>query len=134
MSTKTVKNNEVDENIKETEIQQLEVEEVESNSQDPAEEVPQQPEVEEPEKETKNEKPKKEENSRKSKTKTGSIVNTKFVRLRKFPSQSAQVLSVLTESNTIEILEKTSGYYQVKVNIIGKDVIGYVSEDYLKED
>jgi archaellum component FlaD/FlaE len=132
MSTKTAKNNEIDENVKETESQQPEVEspeneETEKNSQDPAKEGSQQPAAKEPEKTEKNE-------AQQPEVRTGMVANAGFVRLRKFPSATAQVLTVLNEGDKIEIIDKVPGYYQVKTVVTGKETIGYVAEEYFKED
>lgn len=131
MSTKTVKNNEIDESIKETESQQPEVESPENeeikNSQDPTEEGSQQPASKEPEKTEKNE-------VQQPEVRTGTVANAGFVRLRKFPSATAQVLTVLNEGDKIEIIDKVPGYYQVKTVVTGKETIGYVAEEYFKED
>jgi archaellum component FlaD/FlaE len=132
MSTKTAKNNEIDENVKETENHQPAVElpeneETEKNSQDPAKEGSQQPASKEPEKTAENE-------VQQPKVRTGTVANAGFVRLRKFPSATAQVLTVLNEGDKIEIIDKVPGYYQVKTVVTGKETIGYVAEEYFKED
>lgn len=67
-------------------------------------------------------------------TNTGKVANAKFVKLRKSPSSSADVVVVLHEGDNVTIIEKVPGYYHVKVHVKNKAEVGYISSAYLKED
>jgi hypothetical protein len=112
MSTKKT-NNEIIETEKEIIMEpepEIEAEVVEDSKQDL-----------EPDQKTEEEKPV---------PRTGKIVNAKFVRFRKAPSTTADVIAVLSEGDTAEIIGKVRGYYKVYI----KNEIGFVASQYFKED
>lgn len=63
---------------------------------------------------------------------TGVAANAKYVRVRKGPSGSAQVVAVMTSGEGAEILEKIKGYYKIRTN--RGNHIGYVASNYFRED
>ena len=66
------------------------------------------------------------------KPKTGHVINSKYVRVRKTPSGSAQVATVAEYGDAAEILEKIPGFYKVRTCKNG--VVGFIPSDYFQED
>lgn len=57
------------------------------------------------------------------------VTNTKRVNFRKAPNKDATILSVLSEGNEVEMINKPSPeWYKVKVN----DKVGFIMAQYLK--
>lgn len=63
--------------------------------------------------------------------KTGKVVNGKQVRVRKMPSQSSDVVTLLAAGETAEILERLPGWY--KIQIPSKGITGYIASNYFQE-
>lgn len=64
--------------------------------------------------------------------KTGSAVKGRYVRVRKNPSGSAQVVTVMNLGDTAKVLERIPGYYKIETHKDGK--VGYVDSNYFQED
>lgn len=63
-------------------------------------------------------------------TKTGIIVNSKFVSVYDAPSDVAKPLDYVQNGEEVEILDKQNGFYKVKYGRFKR--IGYVSFNFCK--
>lgn len=66
------------------------------------------------------------------KPKTGRVVNSRYVRLRKSPTGGALSVKVLNSGDCAEILDRVPGYYKVKT--INGGHTGFIPSNYFKED
>lgn len=64
---------------------------------------------------------------------TKGTVTTDGVRIRKEPSTSADIVTVLNKDATVEIIEEANGWYKIKYTDTGK-YEGYMSKDFIKTD
>lgn len=64
-------------------------------------------------------------------TKNGIVVNSLFVNVRREPSMKSDVVNVLRRGDSVQILDKTDGFYKINVGLIG---IGYISSDFIREE
>ena len=62
--------------------------------------------------------------------KTGTLNDTDFLNLRESPSTSANIVTVLPQNASFEILEEQGDWYKIKY----QDYLGYVSKQYVKVD
>ena len=62
--------------------------------------------------------------------KTGTLNDTDFLNLRESPSTSANIVTVLPQNASFEILEEQGDWYKIKY----QDYMGYVSKQYVKVD
>lgn len=76
--------------------------------------------------------PARAENSNENGVSIGTATNSKYIRLRDFPSPKAAVITYLANGDKAEIIERGTNYYKVKVEATGE--IGYVDIKYFKED
>lgn len=57
----------------------------------------------------------------------GAVCNSSLVRVRKEPSTNCEIVEVLRDGEIVEILDKSDGFYKVKL----KDGrIGYIASNY----
>lgn len=73
-----------------------------------------------------------EEPKETGKPKTGKAANSRYVRLRKGPSSSAQVITNMNLGEEAIILDRLPGYYKIQTEKGGH--VGYVASNYFKED
>lgn len=66
------------------------------------------------------------------KPKTGKAANSRYVRVRKAPSSSAQVVTTMNVGDQAQILNRIPGYYEVRVLKNGH--VGFVASNYFRED
>lgn len=59
----------------------------------------------------------------------GTIINAKLVSVRKRPSPTEEVITVLPKDDHVEILEALEGYYKVRLRT---SEIGYISSNFCK--
>lgn len=63
--------------------------------------------------------------------KTGKAVNSRYVRVRRGPSGSAQVVVTMNAGDKAEILDRLPGFYKIRT----KDGhVGFVASNYFKEE
>lgn len=74
------------------------------------------------------------EDSKKPSTKIGKATNSKFVRVRKVPSSSSTVVTLLADGDRVKILETLpkEGWYKIQVERTNE--IGYVAKEFIKEE
>lgn len=73
-----------------------------------------------------------EESRVSGKPNTGTACNSRYVRVRKLPSGSAQVVTIMNSGDKAEILDRIPGFY--KVRVINGGHVGFVSSNYFTED
>lgn len=61
--------------------------------------------------------------------KTATVVNSSFVSIKKFPSDTSQVVDYLKEGTEVQVLEKAGGYYKIRYG--HTDIEGYISSNFL---
>lgn len=72
-----------------------------------------------------------EAGSKQPEAKTGKVVNTKQVRVRKMPSQSGDVVGMMAFGETAGILERIPDWY--KIQIPSNGLVGYIAAYYFQE-
>lgn len=72
-----------------------------------------------------------EESRVSGKPKTGRVCNSKFVRVRRGPSGSSNVVTVLDNGDHATILDRVSGFYKILTH---SGHIGYIPSTYFQED
>lgn len=70
-----------------------------------------------------------DEDSKKPVPRTGKVVNAKHVRLRRFPSLTAEVVGLLENGKTAEILEELPDFYKVRSK---EGIEGYIASNFFK--
>lgn len=73
-----------------------------------------------------------EESKKTERVKRGTAVNSRYIRVRKGPSSSAQVVTIMNAGDKATILDRLSGFYKIETEK-GKHV-GFVASQYFTED
>lgn len=79
----------------------------------------------------KEESPAKVETSRNQIIRTGVVVNTSYVNVRKAANPEADVLEILRGGDKVAIIGDSKDFYKVKTST---NPVAYISSDFLKEE